>query len=49
MEVNKQMIQKADLVAFYVDFGMSKGMERAWQWAGYMGKKREKRTIYATG
>ena len=49
MEVNKQMIQKVDLVAFYVDFGMSKGMERAWLWAGYMGKKREKRTIYATG
>lgn len=47
MLVNKAMISRADLVVFYVDHGMSKGMDRAWTWATYAGRPRERRTIYS--
>jgi hypothetical protein len=47
INVNKLMILKADLVAFYVDKGMSAGMHLAQRWCVMHGKKFEKRTLYA--
>ena len=47
INVNKLMILKADLVAFYVDKGMSAGMTIAQRWCVMHGKKFEKRTLYA--
>ena len=44
--VNKKMILRADIVAFYIDFGMSSGMTRAFTWASMHGKKTVRRTIY---
>lgn len=44
--VNKSMILRVDLVAFYVDHGMSKGMEAAKLWSSMHGIKQEKRTLY---
>jgi len=46
LEINKRMIERADLVAFYVDFGMSPGMQMAWKWAKYRQIKSVSRTIY---
>jgi hypothetical protein len=46
LEVNKRVIERADLVAFYVDFGMSPGMKLAWKWAKYRQVKAVSRTIY---
>lgn len=47
LEVNKEMMAKADIVAFYLDHGMSPGMQNAWEWAGYYKKPRERRFILA--
>lgn len=45
--VNQAFIQGyATCIVFYVDHGMSEGMERAWIWAGMYGKSREKRKLY---
>jgi len=44
--VNKSMILRADLVALYVDHGISKGMEAAKLWSAMHGIPMEKRTLY---
>jgi len=45
IQINFQMIERADLIAFYVDKGLSKGMERAWLVAGYAKIPCVKRTL----
>lgn len=47
INVNKLMILKADLVAFYVDKGMSHGMQLAHRWCIMHGKPFVKRTLYS--
>jgi hypothetical protein len=47
LEINRAMIMHyAQLVAFYIDHGMSAGMKLARQWAGMHGVRIEERKIY---
>jgi hypothetical protein len=44
--VNKRMIVKAELVAIYVDHGISAGMKEAEIYSRMHGKKVERRSLY---
>jgi hypothetical protein len=46
INVNKRMILRADLIAVYLDHGVSKGMQTAITWARMHGKKVESRRLF---